>query len=46
MELLFIKEQVQNEWSFISRLNMHLETCEGFLCLVFVFANSFPIDLG
>jgi hypothetical protein len=37
VKLHFIKEQVQNELSFISSLNMYLETQVGFLCLVFPF---------
>jgi hypothetical protein len=35
---LFKNEQAQKEESFISRLNKHLETREGFLCLVFLFS--------
>jgi hypothetical protein len=33
----FKKEQVQNEESFISRLNVYLETGDGFFCSVFLF---------
>jgi hypothetical protein len=37
VKFLFEKEQVQNEESLITRLNVYLENVrvEGFLCLVF-----------
>jgi hypothetical protein len=36
VKLLLEKERVQNEGSFISLLNMRLETPEGFLYFVFL----------